>query len=151
MEGTAWSALAVRDHGDMIRQVHQDYIRAGARLHIVNSFSLARPVLEPTGLGDPVEQLNREAVALFDDAAADSGADRDSLWVAGSMSTFAANSDRTLLPAGEGLVSNCRDQARILHDAGVQIVGGCCGIGPAHIARLGHPSATAEEDIGPEV
>ena len=43
-EGAGWSALAVRDHGDVIRQTHADYIRAGARIHIVNSFALARTV-----------------------------------------------------------------------------------------------------------
>ncbi|MDH3635173.1 MAG: homocysteine S-methyltransferase family protein [Gammaproteobacteria bacterium] len=121
MEGTGWSAFAVRDHGDVIREVHEDYIRAGAQLHIVNSFALARHVLEPIGLGDQFEYLNRQAVVLFDDAVANSGVDRHSLWVAGSMSTFAANSDRSLLPGDEVLVSNYRDQARILHDAGVDL------------------------------
>lgn len=121
MEGTAWSALAVRDHGNVIREVHEDYIRAGAKLHIVNSFALARHVLEPVGLADQFEHLNRQAVVLCDDAVARSGVDRRALWVAGSMSTFAANSDRSLLPGGEALVSNYRDQARVLHDAGVDL------------------------------
>jgi len=121
MEGAGWSAFAVRDHSDVIREVHGDYLRSGARLHIVNSFALARHVLEPVGLGDQFEYLNRQAVALFDDAVTRSGADRNSLWAAGSLSTFAANSDRTLLPKGEALVANYRDQARILRDAGVDL------------------------------
>ncbi|HKJ51794.1 MAG TPA: homocysteine S-methyltransferase family protein, partial [Gammaproteobacteria bacterium] len=29
-EGAGWSALAVRDHGDIVRETHEDYIRAGA-------------------------------------------------------------------------------------------------------------------------
>lgn len=41
IEGRGWSALAVRDHGDVIRHIHRDYLDAGARLHIVNSFALA--------------------------------------------------------------------------------------------------------------
>ena len=121
MEGTGWSAFAVRDYGDVIREVHEDYIRAGAKLHIVNSFALARHVLEPVGLGAEFEQLNRQAVIFFDDAVARTGVDRESLWAAGSLSTFAANSDRSLLPQGEALVSNYRDQARILHQAGVDL------------------------------
>ena len=120
-EGEGWSAFAVRDHGDIIRETHEDYIRAGARLHIVNSFALARHVLEAVGLGAEFEQLNRRAVTLFDAAVAHLGVDRDTLWVAGSLSTFAANSDRSLLPKGEALASNFRDQARILHDAGVDL------------------------------
>jgi S-methylmethionine-dependent homocysteine/selenocysteine methylase len=120
-EGAGWSAFAVRDHGDVIREVHEDYLRAGARLHIVNSFALARHVLEPVGLGDQFEYLNRQAVALFNDAVACTGLDRASLWSAGSLSTFAANSDRSLLPKDGALVSNCRDQAGVLYDAGVDL------------------------------
>ncbi len=66
--GEGWSALAVRDYGEVVRQVHVDYIEAGAKLHIVNSFALARHVLEPLGLGDEFEQLNRREVGLFDEA-----------------------------------------------------------------------------------
>jgi S-methylmethionine-dependent homocysteine/selenocysteine methylase len=119
--GEGWSALAVRDHGEVIRQVHADYIKAGAKLHIVNSFALARHVLEPLGLGDEFEQLNRRAVGLFDDAAKEIGVARNTLWAAGSLSTFAANSDRSLLPRGEALVANYSDQAKVLLAAGVDL------------------------------
>lgn len=121
IESSGWSAFAVRDHGDVIRDIHQDYIQAGAKLHIVNSFALARHVLEPVGLGDQFEYLNRQAVALFNDAVACKGLDRATLWSAGSLSTFAANSDRSLLPKDGALFSNCRDQAGILYDAGVDL------------------------------
>lgn len=121
IEGSGWSALAVRDYGEIIREIHEDYIRAGARLHIINSFALARHVLEPLGLGHEFENLNRRAMALFNDAVTRLGVNRDALWVAGSLSTFAANSDRTRLPKGEALVANYQDQAQILLDAGVDL------------------------------
>jgi len=120
-EGAGWSALAVRDHGASVRRVHEDYIRAGAELHIVNSFALARHVLEPLGLGDQFETLNRRAVTLFDDAAAHCGVARGQLWAAGSLSTFAAHSNRGRLPKGEALVDNFRHQAEILAAAGVDL------------------------------
>ena len=120
-EGAGWSALAVRDHGDIVRQTHEDYIRAGAELHIVNSFALARHVLEPLGLGDRFEALNRRAVTLFEDAVKSSGTSRENLWAAGSLSTFAAHSNRSLLPRGDALVENFGDQARILQAAGVDL------------------------------
>lgn len=120
-EGEGWSAIAVRDDGDIIREIHKDYIKAGAMLHIVNSFALARHVLEPLDLGHEFEHLNRRAVELFDEAVTQSGVDRNDYWVAGSLSTFAANSDRSLLPEGDVLVSNYRDQAKILCDAGVDL------------------------------
>jgi len=121
IEAAGWSALAVRDHGGVIRDIHREYIEAGARLHIVNSFSLARHVLEPIGLGADFEALNRRAVELFDEAVVCAGADRSQHWVAGSLSTFCANSDRSLLPQGAALVNNCHDQAQLLVDAGVDL------------------------------
>jgi len=121
IEGEGWSALAVRDHGEVIRDIHRDYLDAGARLHIINSFALARHVLEPIGLGADFEALNRRALALFEQAVERAGADRNGLWAAGSLSTFAANSDRSLLPSGETLLANFRDQALILRDAGVDL------------------------------
>jgi S-methylmethionine-dependent homocysteine/selenocysteine methylase len=121
IEGEGWSALAVRDHGEVIREIHQEYLEAGARLHIVNSFALARHVLEPIGLGAEFAKLNRRAVELFDEAVINAGLHRDKQWAAGSLSTFCANSDRSLLPQGEVLVDNFRDQAKILVDAGVDL------------------------------
>lgn len=121
IEGEGWSALAVRDQAAVIADVHRDYIEAGARVHIVNSFALARHVLEPLGIGADFETLNRRSVELFEQAVTRAGADRDALWAAGSLSTFAANSDRSRLPRGEILVANVHDQARILLDAGVDV------------------------------
>ena len=121
IEGEGWSALAVRDHAEVISAIHGQYLDAGARLHIVNSFALARHVLEPIGLGAEFERLNRRSVALFEDAVSAAGADRKNLWAAGSLSTFAANSDRRLLPKSEVLWQNCHDQAALLADAGVDL------------------------------
>jgi len=121
IEGEGWSALAVRDYGDVIRDIHRDYLGAGARLHIVNSFALARHVLEPIGLGAEFARLNRRAMELFDEAVEAAGMARESLWAAGSISTFCANSDRRLLPKGDVLVANCRDQAQVLRTAGADL------------------------------
>ena len=121
-EGAGWSALALLDHGNIVRDTHADYIRAGADIHIVNSFALALHVLEPLGLGADFERLNRLAVRLFDEATGAAGVNRDSLWAAGSLSTFAANSDRRLLPRGRRLVDNYRRQAELLVDAGVDLL-----------------------------
>ncbi|HEX5692919.1 MAG TPA: homocysteine S-methyltransferase family protein, partial [Roseiflexaceae bacterium] len=52
MHGFAWSAAALDTHPDIVRAVHEDYIRAGADVIITNTFSTARHVLETAGLGD---------------------------------------------------------------------------------------------------
>ena len=120
-EGSGWSAFAVRDHDSVVRQVHTDYIDAGAKLHIVNSFALARHVLEPLGIGALVQSLNRKSVLLCEEAIAASGQSRSAHWIAGSLSTFFAHSDRSRLPIGDVLVRNYRDQAQTLLDAGVDL------------------------------
>ena len=68
MHGFAWSAAALDTHPETVRAVHEDYIRAGADVIITNSFSTARHVLEPAGLGDRVRALNQRAVSLAREA-----------------------------------------------------------------------------------
>ena len=121
IEGAAWSASALLEHGEVIRNIHKDYIRAGAQLHIVNSFSLARHVLEPVGMGELFEQLNMKSVTLFDQAVSEMNDARSKYYAAGSLSTFAAHSNRSLLPTGEKLIQNYRDQASILFESGVDL------------------------------
>ena len=117
-----WSALSVRDHGHTIKAVHTDYLAMGARLHIVNSFALARHVLEPVGLGSEFERYNRRVVELFDETVEEAGIDRGRVWAAGSVSTFAANSDRSQLPTGPALTAACHEQAGLLVDAGADLI-----------------------------
>lgn len=39
MHGVAWSAAALETHPDIVRKVHEDYIRAGADIIITNTFA----------------------------------------------------------------------------------------------------------------
>jgi len=114
MHGFAWSAAALDTHPETVRVVHEDYIRAGADVIITNSFSTARHVLEPAGLGDRVRALNQRAVTLAQ-AARENAASGRPVAIAGSISSFRA--DRT--PA-EQLEANYREQAELLAEAGVE-------------------------------
>ncbi len=120
MHGKAWSAAAMESHAEAVRQVHADYLAAGAEVHIVNSFALGRQVLEPAGFGDRVEVFNRRAVELCRDALA-AGNGGSPAWIAGSLSTFADKSDRSRLPRGEALRVDYAEQAGILQAAGVDL------------------------------
>jgi len=46
MDGQAWSATANLTHPDVVRSVHEDYIRAGADVIITNTFATARNLLD---------------------------------------------------------------------------------------------------------
>ena len=62
MNDRAWCAMATLTDPALLRQVHEDYIRAGARVITANTFSTNRNMLEPAGLGFRFEELNRRAV-----------------------------------------------------------------------------------------
>ena len=62
MDKVAWSAAAIASHPDTIREIHEDYIRAGAEVIIANTFGAARHVLARASLGERVGELNRRAV-----------------------------------------------------------------------------------------
>jgi len=116
----AWCGVANFEHADVLRQIHEDYIRAGAEVIIANTYATARHTLEPNGFGDDVERANRIAVEIAREAR-DRSAERD-VAIAGSMSDFVA--DRT---GGEWLNdsrlrASFREQAEILAEAGVDLL-----------------------------
>lgn len=54
-----WSATANLDAGDVVQQVHQDYLRVGADIIISNNFRTTRTRLAPVGLGDRWQEYAR--------------------------------------------------------------------------------------------
>ncbi len=64
MNAKAWSAAVLGTHPDIVRQVHEDYIRAGADIIITNTFSTSRHLLAAAGLEDQFESLNADAVRV---------------------------------------------------------------------------------------
>lgn len=116
MHGHAWSAAALRTHSDIVRQVHEDYIRAGADIVTTNTFATARHVLDQTELRDAVRELNTAAVELAR-AAREAAAPNRPVYIAGSMST----SFVPPIPASQKS-ANYREQATILAEAGVDVL-----------------------------
>ena len=53
MDGAAWCGLAVASHPEIVRQVHLDYIQAGAEVIITNTFASGRHLLRAAGRGRP--------------------------------------------------------------------------------------------------
>ena len=108
------------DAPEVVAGIHARYATAGAELHIANSFSAARHVLEAAGIGDRFESINRASVELCR-AAVDAAAPHRQ-WIAGSVSTYAAGHDRRNLPGLHELERNCTDQASVLADAGADLI-----------------------------
>ncbi len=60
----AWSATANLDAPEAVREIHEDYLRAGADIIISNNFYTSRAMLSAVGEGDRWEEYARSAVKL---------------------------------------------------------------------------------------
>ena len=56
------------DQPEAVAAVHASYARAGAELHIANSFSTGKHVTEHYGIGDEFKALNAAAVTVCKEA-----------------------------------------------------------------------------------
>jgi len=127
MHPRAWCATATLTHPEVLRAVHEDYIRAGVRVITTNTFSTNRNMLAPAGLGDRFEELNRRAVAIALEARERTGA-ADRVAVAGSMShqvPILQGSDQRELrhaPPLDVASDNFREMAELLAASGVDFL-----------------------------
>ncbi len=120
MDKIAWSGAAVLTHPDVVRETHEDYIRAGARVIITNTFGSTRQMLEPAGYGDQVEEVHRGAVRLARQAR--ENAAEPGVAVAGSISTEPPGFDQDAFLDPEKELEAYREAAGLLLDAGVDLI-----------------------------
>ena len=85
MHSDVWCAMATLSAPDTLRDVHEDYIRAGSRIVTTNTFSAGLDMLQPAGLEDKFEPIVTTATqAAFE--ARDRMNANATVAVAGSMS-----------------------------------------------------------------
>lgn len=127
MHSEAWAALATFEAPELLRSVHEDYIRAGSRVITANTFSNNRIMLGPAGLGERSVELTRRAVEVALEARNRLGAG-DTVAVAGSMShmiPFPAGTERRdpdQLPTPEVAEAAFREMAQTLAESGVDLI-----------------------------
>ncbi len=93
MSSSTWCADANVTHPQVVREVHEDYIKAGADIIIANTFATSALLFNALGRDDELLEIDRAAVAIARDAAKG-----HKVAVAGSMSTMrpvVPGSDRT--------------------------------------------------------
>ncbi len=120
MDSAAWCGTAALEHQDAIRDLHEDYIRAGADAIITNTFATHRPLLEAAGLGDQVAVIVRRAVEAALEARERAGC--PGVLVAGSMSTMPANNIQGGYPPDDEQMAAYREQCGLLAEAGVDVI-----------------------------
>ena len=122
MHDGVWCAAATLSHGELLRAVHADYIRAGASVIVANTYASNRIMLEPEGLGREFETINRSAVEIALEAR-DRAAGGDAVAVAGSMSHMVPmRHDPTWAPSPERAAECFREMAETLAAAGVDLI-----------------------------
>jgi homocysteine S-methyltransferase len=120
MDDLSWSATAIVTHPDVIRDVHRDYIRAGADIITTNTFGTLSLSLIGTRLENRVAEVNRRAVELAREARADS--DR-SVCIAGSMAGMIGTVYwRDAKSSHDAVRAAYRQQASVLAEAGVDLL-----------------------------
>jgi S-methylmethionine-dependent homocysteine/selenocysteine methylase len=114
-----WSARALMTAPEVLRQIHLDYIRAGADIITTNTFRTHRRTLEHAGVGEQTHELTRRAVQLAREAVQQ--ADR-AVWVAGSMSPLEDCYSPRLVPPDDQLQAEHREIAFDLAEAGCDLL-----------------------------
>ena len=116
-----WSGSPMLEYPDLVREIHEDYLRAGADIIIANTFGTSRSILEEGGMGDRTEEANEAAVRVAREAIENAAPDRDVLLV-GSMATINPLGDPNVPVSYDAALEEYREQARYLADAGVDVI-----------------------------
>jgi methionine synthase I (cobalamin-dependent)/5,10-methylenetetrahydrofolate reductase len=101
---------------DLVRAVHDSYVRAGSDLICTNTFGANRLRLRPHGLEDKLVQINRASVDLARAAAGGRTQVAASVGPTGLLLKAVSDADRSML---EGVF---REQAETLLEAGVDVI-----------------------------
>jgi len=118
----AWSAPAVDEAPEVLRAIHEDYLRLGADVVTANSYNTNRGQLARVGLAHRMEELSRRAVEIAREA-------RDRLApaaaVAGSIAPttrFPTGWDPARVAPATSLLREWSDQVAVLAEAKADLI-----------------------------
>jgi homocysteine S-methyltransferase len=101
---------------DMVRQIHQEYVKAGAEILETNTFGASRPRLAAFGIAEKLRDINHAAVRLAREAA------KDGPYVAGAVGPLGVRIE----PLGPTSFAEARaafrEQMEALVEAGVDLL-----------------------------
>ena len=109
----AWNGGGALSHPEILRRVHEDYIRAGSEIIISNTFATSRHALKDAGVESDFEALNRRGVELALEAR--DATEKPDVLVAGGFSYWSWTGRH---PSLAELRTGMTEQAAILAAAG---------------------------------
>lgn len=113
----AWSGGGVLSHSDIVRDIHEEYIRCGAEVVISNTFATTRHALRDAGLEKDFEALNRRGVELVCEAR--DKTERADVLVAGGVSYWSFTGNH---PSLDVLHKDVAKQSMIMKEAGADLL-----------------------------
>ena len=120
---TTWSGGPMLTHPELVRDIHQDYIEAGAEIIITNTFSTGRDALEQVGLEHKVAEANKLGIEAAVQARRNTGTE-DSVVIAASVSTMAPKAHAEVPVPYEKALETYREQLGELAKGGPDVAVG---------------------------
>ncbi|MFQ5743965.1 MAG: homocysteine S-methyltransferase family protein [Acidobacteriota bacterium] len=113
-----WSARALIEAPETLRQIHRDYLAAGADVITANTFRTHRRSLAAAGLGKRAADLTRQAVEITASVVEETGRG----FVAGSVAPLEDCYAPRMVPPDDQLRQEHREMVRRLMEAGVDLL-----------------------------
>lgn len=128
----------------LVKEVHQEYVRAGAEIIESNTYGASRPRLATFGFAGQVQAINRAGVRLAREAASE----RSDVFVAGALGPLGVHIE----PLGPTSFAEARaafeEQIQALHEEGVDLL---VFETFSHLAELREALDAARSVAGPEM
>jgi S-methylmethionine-dependent homocysteine/selenocysteine methylase len=127
MDADAWCGPSVAEHGDVLRDIHKEYLNLGCDIITANTYASVPGMLRAAGQEQNHSFLIERAVAIAREAAVECGREETSA-VAGSMSHMLPHMtgtdmvDPTLGDVPPGFEEDCAKHASALLEAGVDMI-----------------------------
>ncbi|MCI0617032.1 homocysteine S-methyltransferase family protein, partial [bacterium] len=115
-----WSAQALIENPELVREIHMDYIRAGAEIITTDTFRTTTRALGKKGLGNRAKDLTLLAANLAKQARNQS-ADK-TVWIAGSVAPLEDCYEPDLMPDFETAFREHDELIASLVKAGVDLI-----------------------------
>ena len=120
---TTWSGGPMLTHPELVRDIHEEYIEAGAEIIITNTFGTGRDMLERGDLGHRVAEANRLGIEAAVQARRNAGKE-DSVVIAASVSTMVPKDHAEVPVPYEEALETYREQLGELAKGGPDVVVG---------------------------
>ncbi len=122
LDELSWASRATLDHPGIVRDMHADYICAGADVITANTYGAGHEVLRAAGMSaEEADTLNRRSVELAVETRDLVAADRP-VWVVGSISSKRPSNSGNVTPTGPEAAAGFRRQGEVVAEAGVDLI-----------------------------